>query len=185
MTAPAPPRSVERQARGRMGRAGWSVVVVAVLLTLVGIITVVAAQRGSVEHPTTDERSAVQQAAADSVTAVMTFAPADAPVRAEVLSGLTGRLSAEYRTQGPDVILPNAVDSRTTMSAKVIGAAVAEYSTDDAKVLVFVDQQISVPGFTAASGIGGERIAISRWAMMHRVDGAWRLSDLRTVDADR
>lgn len=168
----------------RARRATWLVIFIAALVTVGGVVATVGAHRNSVDHPTAEERSILQQAAAESVTAVMTFAPGSGPVRPEVLAVLTGRLSVEYRTQGPDLIVPNAVDARTTMSAKVIGSAVASYSSDDAKVLVFVDQQISVPGVTPTSTAGGDRVATSRWALMRRVDGIWRLSDLRAVDAD-
>ncbi|GAB19534.1 hypothetical protein GOEFS_091_00260 [Gordonia effusa NBRC 100432] len=154
----------------------------AIALAVVGFAGLVAAHRNDVNHPTTDERTTVQQAAADAVAALMTFSPADDPPRREVVAKLTGRMAAEYRTQGPDLILPNAVESRTSMSAKVIGAAVNSYSTDEARVLVFVDQQVDVPGLTRDNP-GGERVTASRWAVMHRHDGVWLLKDLTLVDA--
>lgn len=155
--------------------------VLAITLAVIGAVGFVEAHRNDVNHPTESERVAVQQAAADAVTAVMTFAPNDPPARPAVLARLTGRMSVEYRTQGPDLILPNAVDSRTRMSATVIGAATDSYSSQDARILVFIDQTVSVPGLTA--GADGQRVTIARWAQMRRVNGRWLMADLDLVDS--
>ena len=163
-------------------RLAATLVVLAVLFAAVGVASFVLAHRNDVDHPTDAERTAVQQAAADAVTAVMTFTPNDPPTRPDVQARLTGRMSVEYRTQGPDLILPNAVDSRTSMSAGVIGAATDSYSSDDARILVFVDQRVSVPGLTTQNS-DGERVTLARWALMHRVDGRWLLRDLDLVDS--
>ncbi|MFW0788873.1 hypothetical protein [Gordonia sp. CPCC 205333] len=163
-------------------RVVCTLVALALVLAGVGVAGLVAAHRNNASHPTAIERTGVQQAAADAVVALMTFAPNDPPTRPAVLAQLTGRLAAEYRTQGPDLILPNAVDSRTSMSAKIVGAAVNSYSADAARVLVFVDQQVEVPGLTRADD-GSGKVAVSRWAVMHRDGGVWLLSDLTLVDA--
>ncbi len=154
-----------------------AMLIAAVVAIAVGIAGLLVAHDNNVAHPSDDDRVAVQQDAADAVAALMTFTPTDAPVKPNVLTRLTGPLARSYRTQGPDVVLPNAVDSKTSMTAKIIGAAVNHYTYDRARVLVYVDQEVSVPGLTT----GAQRVAISRWAVMNKVDGRWVLGELAAV----
>lgn len=157
--------------------------VLALVFTIVAAVGFISyAHAGRHDGPDDAARTAVAQAAADAVTAVMTFTPTSDPTRADVLARLTGRFGVEYRTQGPDTILPNAIDARASMSATVIGAGVNSYSADRARLLMFVDQQVSVPGLTT-DGATGDRVTVSRWALMSRVADRWLLADLLPVSA--
>ncbi len=181
----ATPRSPARlTARGRRRvTIAAGVVVVALVVSLIGIVGVIRSR------PVQDDgqRAAVLSATTSAVTALMTFGPdLDRAGRDEVQAHLTGPLLADYRSRGPDVVLPGAVDAGATMSVRVVGAAVNAYADDQSQVLVFADQEIRLPGAvpTAAAGDvdgNGERAPTARWATMRNVEGNWRLADLQPV----
>lgn len=149
---------------------------------LIVLAAVVAAAAGlSLWHSDSDdadELATVEYAAAAVVTDLMNFAPDDGPERRDEVAGrLTGALAADYLGRGPDVVFTGAVASRITMAATVIDVGVAEWGSGRARALVFVDQTVSLPGDEP------ERLGVSRWATMVRVDGRWLLARLETVAA--
>ncbi|MFT3661257.1 MAG: hypothetical protein QM809_07610 [Gordonia sp. (in: high G+C Gram-positive bacteria)] len=158
----------------------WVVTIVLAAVVALGAgIVLIRAAAGVADHGSTGERAAVARAAATAVTDLMTYAPdrdADDRRRA-VAAELTGPLAADYLGRGPDTVFPGAVASRITMTAEVLDAGVAELSDSRARVLIFVDQTVTVEG-----GLP-ERLAHSRWATMLRFDGAWRLARLEPVAA--
>lgn len=79
-----------------------------------------------------ERRDAVQAATRDAVQDLMTFAPSIPNAdRERVAARLTGRLAAEYRSRGPDVVLPGARTLNVTMTAKVVGVGVRTAGGDD------------------------------------------------------
>ncbi|ROZ89509.1 hypothetical protein [Gordonia sp. OPL2] len=181
----AVPRSPARlTTRGRRRvTIAVGVMVVALVVSLVGIVGVVRSR----PVPDDGQRSAVLSATTSAVTALMTFGPdLDRTGRDAVQTHLTGPLLADYRSRGPDVVLPGAVESGVTMSVRVVGAAVNAYADDQSQVLVFADQTIRVPGTGPPDGPGDdgentERAPTARWATMRSVEGNWRLADLQPV----
>ena len=172
---PAAPRRTLTP-RGRRWLLACAVIVVAALA--VATLAFVAAARSSTGM---DEgrRDALQTATRDAVERLMTFGPdQSAPDRTDDSGRLTGRLAAEYRSRGPDVVLPGARQSNVTMSAKVVGVGVR--TDDDAgetRMLVFVDQTVAVPGSVTQRG------STAKWAFMRNVEGTWRLADLTPVNS--
>jgi Mce-associated membrane protein len=124
------------------------------------------------------ERQQVQVATADAVTALMTFRP-DTLTAAQQTVGdrLTGRLLLEFRSQGPGVVLPTAVESGAQMTAQVLATGVADMDDSSARVLVFVNQDITLPTAQPQQQV----VAVTRWADMRKVDGNWLLAGLQPV----
>ena len=146
------------------------------LAVIVAVVAGVLAWRGG----TVDDEAAapVRQATAIAVTDLMTFAPGDtAADRERVADRLTGALAADYLSRGPDVVFPGATASRLVMSSMVLDVGVAERTPARARLLVFVDQTISVQGST----VQPERIGVARWATMTETDGRWLLARLEPV----
>ncbi|MDL9944846.1 hypothetical protein QSJ19_04455 [Gordonia sp. ABSL11-1] len=181
----ATPRSPARlTTRGRRRvTIAVGVIVVALVVSMIGIVAVFRSR----SVPDDGQRAAVLSATTSAVTALMTFGPdLDRAGRDEVQARLTGPLLADYRSRGPDVVLPGAVAAGATMSVRVVGAAVNAYADDQSQVLVFADQAIRLPGAVATAGAGdpdgnGERAPTARWATMRNVEGNWRLADLQPV----
>lgn len=149
--------------------------VLTVLVLAVAVAaTVVAVRAGSDDDA---ERTAAGTAAAHAVTELMTFGPDDdAARRAQVRELLTGALAADYAGRGPDVVFSGAVESKVSMSARVLDVAVGRLDENRARVLVFVDQSVSVAGDPAT-----DRLPVSRWATLQRSGGHWRLARLEPV----
>ena len=68
-----------------------------------------------------------------------------------------------------------------TLSAQVVGAGVEEFTAERARVLVFVDQTVSIPAATDTGDRDDDRTPTARWATMRNVKGNWRLADLAMV----
>ena len=174
VTPVAPPRTLTPG--GRRWLLACAVIVVAALA--VATLAFVAAAR-STTGMSEGHRDALQTTTRDAVERLMTVSPAaSAQHRTDVADRLTGRLAAEYRSRGPDVVLPGARQSNVTMSAKVVGVGVR--TDDDAgetRMLVFVDQTVAVPGSVTQRG------STAKWAFMRNVEGTWRLADLTPVNS--
>lgn len=124
------------------------------------------------------ERRQVQLATADAVTALMTFRPDTLAAAQETVGArLTGRLLLEFRSQGPGVVLPTAVESRAQMTAQVLATGVADIDDDGARVLVFVDQDVTLPTTRPQRRV----VPVTRWADMRKVNGDWLLAGLQPV----
>lgn len=124
------------------------------------------------------QRREVQAATSDAVSALMTFTPQTLADQQQMVGPrLTGRLLLDFRSRGPAVVLPAAVDLGAQMSAQVMATAVNRMDSDSARVLVFVNQDITVPTADPAQ----QMVAVSRWADMRKVDGNWLLAGLQPV----
>ncbi|MGJ0117739.1 hypothetical protein ACQ7HM_00905 [Williamsia sp. MIQD14] len=128
-----------------------------------------------------------------TMTALFDFVPADfaaAPAArraAEITPLLTGRLLADYRSQGPNVALASAVETGASSSLAITGVGVAPTAPDpddtdgqSMRLLVFATQMIEIP--TAAPSRA--TVPIARWVVMRRVDDRWRMADLYPVGID-
>ncbi|HMS74771.1 hypothetical protein [Gordonia sp. (in: high G+C Gram-positive bacteria)] len=154
---------------------------IVVLALTVAVVAFMAGSRSGTGM-SDERRDVLQTATRDAVEDLMTFAPTTQNRdRERVAARLTGRLVAEYRSRGPDVVLAGARQLKVAMTAKVVGVGVSAAGHDDRgelRMLVFIDQRVSIPGRTVA---GGETSSIARWAFMRNVGGHWLLSDLTTV----
>lgn len=129
-------------------------------------------------HADEADRQQVQLATTDAVTSLMTFDPESLTAQQQSVGAkLTGRLLLEFRSQGPGVVLPTAVESKAQMTADVVATAVNRVSADDARVLVFVNQNITLPAAQPPQQV----VAVTRWADMRKVDGNWLLAGLQQV----
>lgn len=152
----------------------WMVVVMlaALVATVAGVLTLRAGS-GDADPA---ERAAVEAAAADAVTGLMTFAPDDtADQRALTQALLSGSLAADYAGRGPDVVFAGALASRITMAVVVADVGVVSLDGPRARALVFADQTVTVDGDEP------QRLGVSRWATMVKSDGHWRLARLEPV----
>lgn len=167
--------------RAHLGRRGRRRVMTAGVLAVIAVVVAVVGILGAARaRPVPDdaERTALLSATDEAVTALLTFTPDPAEAdRAAVAARLADPLAETYRASGADVVLPGAVEARASMSSRVVGAGVEEFRTDRARVLVFVDQTVVLPG-TAGTG---DRAPIARWAIMRNVENNWLLADLELV----
>lgn len=143
--------------------------------------------------PSTSERTAVQAATRDAVQALLTFSPQESEAeKAAVQAHLAGRLAADYRISGPDAVMGGVAAAGATSTARVVGVGVADYGESTARVLVFIDQDLTLPASTDTRGgtptDGSDEGSVKnpatptvRWASMTRVDENWRLAGLSTV----
>ncbi|AZZ81167.1 hypothetical protein C5O27_08920 [Gordonia alkanivorans] len=176
------PRPTRRQ-RHRLAVLA-AVTVTALVVALIAWIGVLRSDPG----PGEDERAAILSAAGGAVAALMTFGPDDPPdQRRRTDALLADPLRLEYRNRGVDVVVPGARAASVWMVGRVVGAGLNDSTTERARVLVFVDQTVSVrdggksTGFREPADAGDETTPIARWALMRKVDGNWLLSDLQPV----
>lgn len=184
MTAGAAPGSARRP-RVHLDRRGRRRVIVAAVIALVAVLVTIVGLIGAARSrpvPDDTQRTAVLTATDAAVTALLSYTPGEGERdRREVLAQLTAPLDEAYRVQGIDVVLPGAIEAGATLSAQVVGAGVEEFSTERARVLVFVDQTVSIPAATDTGDRDDDRTPTARWATMRNVEGNWRLADLATV----
>ncbi|MHC3001431.1 hypothetical protein [Gordonia sp. GN26] len=176
------PRPTRRQRRRFAILA--AVTVVALVVALVAWIGVLRSD----PEPGEDERAAILAAAGGAVAALMTFGPDDPPdQRRRTDALLADPLRLEYRNRGVDVVVPGARAASVSMVGRVVGTGLNDSSAERARVLVFVDQTVSVGDVEKSTGSGepadaeGETTPTARWALMRKVDGNWLLSDLQPV----
>ena len=176
------PRPTRRQRRRLAALA-----VVTVTALVVALVAWVGVLRSDPE-PGEAERAAILSAAGGAVAALTTFGPDDPPdQRRRTDTLLTDPLQLEYRNRGVDVVLPGARAASVSMTGRVVGTGLTDSSADRARVLVFVDQTVSVrdgeksTGFREPADAEDETTPTARWALMRKVDGNWLLSDLQPV----
>ena len=136
-------------------------------------------------------RSEAASAAARTVAALMTFSPDQSPAgREQVATGLSGILLTDYRQSGPSAVVAGSAALGLGLSTTVTHAAVDTgwIGRDPGRlerVLVFADEKVEkvTAGPSSASDAirPGTVVPISRWAVMERSGGVWRLAGLRTV----
>lgn len=163
------------QVRGdRRFQIWWALIaVIAIAVAAVGFTVGVQSRA----EPAQPDHQAVR-AAADAVTALMTFTPDDTPAQREaVAKQLTGTLAADYAARGPDVVFPNAVASKVSMKTTVSNAAPGSAHDELLTVLVFATQEVTV----GKSQDYPTRIGIARWATVTRIGDVWRLSRVQNV----
>ncbi|WP_156890311.1 hypothetical protein [Gordonia shandongensis] len=160
--------------RDRRRQLGWvAVVLVAAVVAVAGVLV----GRALRDEPAPRHPEATA-AAIDAVTAVMTFAPDDSAAdRAAVERRLTGTLAADYASRGADVVFPEATASRIAMTATVTGAAPESAHDGRVRVLMFVDQEVTVGQLRDRPS----RTGVARWATMVEFDDGWRLERLESV----
>ncbi len=161
----------------RPGRVDLAMVGLACVLTVATALTAVI----GVGDPDRDAADpSVATTASETVRELFTFGPSDytaqaAARRQESLGPkLTGRLLADHRSQGPNVVLPAAVESGAAVSTTVQAIGVGDTSSDVVRLLVFATEQITVPTAVPPSST----VPIVRWAVMRRVENTWRLADI-------
>lgn len=150
-----------------------AVVVVAAIVAAIGF-TLGAQSRA--ESPQSDHTAV--RAAVDGVTALMTFTPdISADQRAKVVDHLTGTIAADYQARGADVVFPNAVASKVSMTTTVSSAAPGEQHADFLTVLVFATQEMTVGNRDDYP----TRVGIARWVTVTKVDQGWRVSRIANI----
>lgn len=153
-------------------------VLTAVLVVLIGIAVAGFLGPATPGRADEDARRQVQLATTDAVGSLMTFGPDSLTAQQQTVGAkLTGRLLLEFRSQGPGVVLPTAVESKVVMTGRVLATAVNRMTADAARVLVFVNQSVVLP----AAGAEQEVVAVTRWADMRKVNGNWLLAGLQQV----
>ncbi|MGA5463953.1 hypothetical protein [Mycobacterium sp. NPDC050041] len=84
----------------------------------------------------------LQKHVQEVVPRLLSYTPTSVATMADTVEPLlTGDFKVEYRELLEETIVPQAQQQRITTDAEVIGAAVESLGTDEASVLVFVDQQ--------------------------------------------
>lgn len=158
----------------RLIRVCVAVIAVAVVVAAVCGAFAWRASRGDDQS----QRLDVERATAAAVQELMSFSPHDDQARRRAIAErLTGALAADYVSRGPDVVFSGAAASRITMNTKVLEVGVAELAPTRARALVFADQLIAV----GDDDTEPEKVGVSRWAAMAKVDGQWRLVRLEPV----
>lgn len=159
------------------GRADAGMLALAAALTVATTVTAVV---GVGDDDRVDVDPAVTAAATATVTTLFGFGPSDftasaAQRRSEMLAPrLTGRLLADYRSQGPNVVLPSAVESGASLETTVQAVGVGDVAPDTVRLLVFATEKITVPSASPPTSM----VPIVRWAVMRRVGSTWRLADI-------
>lgn len=168
--------STLKQTLRRPPVAGSILLILLVVLIAIAVVGFIGPSEAS--RADDSQRQQVQLATTDAVTSLMTFDPASLTTQQQSVGAkLTGRLLLEFRSQGPGVVLPTAVESKAQMTADVVATAVNRMSDDGARVLVFVNQTITLPAAQPPQQV----VAVTRWADMRKVNGNWLLAGLQQV----
>ncbi|KQR96102.1 hypothetical protein ASG12_17935 [Williamsia sp. Leaf354] len=161
------------------------------VVTAVALAALVTTLAGASLRPTRDDTGpdpTLLDTTRSTMTALFDFTPADFAAdpatrrAARITPLLTGRLLADYRSQGPNVALASAVETGAASSIAVTGVGVAPTTTggETVRLLVFATQTIDIP--TAAPSRA--TVPIARWVVMRRVGDGWRMADLYPVGVE-
>ncbi len=188
------PRIRPLAAPPRMSRRARRLLMAIAALTLTALVVAALAWTQAYRQsprPTDADRADLERAATSAVTALMTFGGPHPPAPDEVRAHLSDPLLTRYDAERADVVLPDSVAASAQMTVSVVGMAVGEFHADDARLLAFLDQTVTVPGESArvvgagppgaGAGAGGEHTSTEKWLVMRKVNGTWLLADVRPV----
>ncbi|WP_328858635.1 hypothetical protein OG579_07550 [Williamsia herbipolensis] len=162
------------------------------VVAAVALVALATTLAGASLRPTRDDAGpdpTLLGAARSTMTALFDFGPADFAAdpatrrAARITPLLTGRLLADYRSQGPNVALASAVETGASSSIAVTGVGVAPAATtggETMRLLVFATQTIDIPTASPSRAT----VPIARWVVMRRVGDGWRMADLYPVGVD-
>lgn len=94
----------------------------------------------------------------------------------ESLEHLGGDFRTQFESVGQDVIIPSVKERQVVTSATVVGASVVSVDTDDATVLLFLNQSTTSTDGPAAK-LDGSRVRVS----LHRNDESWEITEMTPV----
>lgn len=124
-----------------------------------------------------DEASAQAiQTAKDSTIALLSYNPDTVEQQLTDARGLlTGEFKDSYTSLTNDVVIPGAKEQRISAVATVPAAASVSTETDDAVVLVFVNQTVVVGDTQPTATLSSVRVTLEN------VDGKWLISKFDPV----
>jgi Mce-associated membrane protein len=119
----------------------------------------------------------VQKHVQEVVPKLLSYTPASVATMADTVDPLlTGDFKAEYRELLEETIVPQAQQQRITNDTEVVGVAVESLGTDEASVLVFVDQQT-----TKRAEPEPQRSESAVQVGLRKVQEQWLISSFRPV----
>ncbi|WP_052316415.1 hypothetical protein [Gordonia polyisoprenivorans] len=181
------PRIRPLAAPPRMSRRARRLLMAIAALTLTALVVAAVAWTQAYRQsprPTGADRADLERAATSAVTALMTFGGEHPPAPDAVRAHLSDPLLTRYDAERADLVLPDAVAASAQMTVNVVGMAVGEFHADDARLLTFLNQTVTVPDASApgaGAGVGGEHTSTEKWLVMRKVNGTWLLADVRPV----
>ena len=165
-------------------RAGWWVLVLAMVLGIVAATTIgirhTIEARQTIETPQTIEApqstdadsAAARQVVVDAVNSAVPKMLSYTPENVETTLNaanlmLTGPFRERYGQLIRDVVIPGAKEKKITATCQVAAAAVESLTEDKASLLVFVNQQVTVPPAEPTNTASSVRVGLQK------VNGKW------------
>lgn len=116
------------------------------------------------------------QAARDIVTRMLSYEPDRVDQQlAAAADGLTGSFRETYTRMSNDIVIPRAKENNISAVTTVPGAAVESVEQDQAVVMLFVNQQVSVGGAAPTDSLSTARVTLDK------VGDRWLVSEFETV----
>ena len=95
---------------------------------------------------------------------------------AEVLDDLGGNFRGQFEEVGRTVIVPSALERKVVTSADVLESAVVDSGTNDAVILLFLNQS-TTSAESPETKLDGSRVRVH----VERSDGRWLITELTPV----
>jgi Mce-associated membrane protein len=156
----------------RAHRATWWTLIVALVLAIAATATLGGWQAVKGRELDNADSAAARQTVLDTVRSAVPKLLSYTPDNVEATlnaakSLLTGQFRDSYSSLVDSVVIPGAQQKQITVVAQVPAAAVESLTTDKASMIVFVNQQTTVPPAAPTTTPSSVR------AGLQKINGAW------------
>jgi Mce-associated membrane protein len=156
----------------RTRRAAWWTLIVGLVLAIVATATLGGWQAVKGRELDSADSAAARQTVLDTVRSavpkLLSYTPdnVDTTLNANK-SLLTGNFRDSYSSLVNETVIPGAKQKNITAVAQVPAAAVESLTTDKASMIVFINQQVTVPPAAPTTTASSVRVGLQK------INGAW------------
>jgi Mce-associated membrane protein len=156
----------------RARRATWWTLIVALVLAIAATATLGGWQAVKGRDLDTADSAAARQAVLDTVRSavpkLLSYTPDNVEATLNAATSLlTGSFRDSYSNLVDSVVIPGAKQKNITAVAQVPAASVESLTSDKASMIVFVNQQTSVPPAAPTTTASSVRVGLQK------INGAW------------
>jgi Mce-associated membrane protein len=161
----------------RAHRARWWILIVGLVLAIVATATFGGWQavkgRDLGNADSAAARQTVLDTARSTVLELLSYTPDNVDTTLNAATSLlTGQFRDSYSSLIHDVVIPGAKQKNITAVAQVPAASVESLTTDKASMIVFVNQQVTIPPAAPTNTASTARVGLQK------INGAWLIDAL-------
>lgn len=164
----------------RARRAMWWTLIVGLVLAIAATVTLGGWQAVKGRELDNADSAAARQTVLDTVHSavpkLLSYTPDNIEATLNAATSLlTGQFRDSYTNSVDSVVIPGAKQKNMTAVAQVPAAAVESLTTDKASMIVFINQQFTVPPAAPTTTASSVRVGLQK------INGAWLIDALDPI----